>query len=82
MATPVVALHAVTSADVSGPYLFRDLSVDCYPQAVTTVLKTTVEKNPWGTHAHGEQTMALVTVDAVIDQLDRVFKDWTLDRKA
>lgn len=76
VATPVVALHAVTSANVSGPYLYRGLSVDCYPQAVQTVLKKTIGETPWGTHAHGDQTMALVTVDAVIDQLDRVFKKY------
>lgn len=67
--TPVVALHAVTSSDVSGPYTFRHLAVDCYPQAVETVLKKTGATNVWGTHAHGDRTMELVTVDAVINKL-------------
>ncbi|MGQ3892118.1 glycosyltransferase family 9 protein [Legionella sp. CNM-4043-24] len=67
--TPVVALHAVTSSDVSGPYTFRHLAVDCYPQAVEQVLKKTGETNVWGTHAHGEHTMELVTVEAVINKL-------------
>lgn len=72
VATPVVALHAVTSADVSGPYTYRHLSVDCYPEAVTTVLKKTTKTNQWGTHAHGSETMKLVTVDAVVTKLDEV----------
>lgn len=69
VATPVVALHAVTSADVSGPYIYRHLSVDCYPEAVRTVLKKTPETNLWGTHAHGDETMSLVTVEGVISKL-------------
>lgn len=73
VATPVVALHAVTSADVSGPYTYRHFSVDCYPEAVRTVLKKTALTNQWGTHAHGEDTMTLVTVDAVIAKLDEVY---------
>lgn len=71
--TPVVALHAVTSSQVSGPYPFRHLAVDCYPQAVVDILGKTEETNVWGTHAHGADTMKLVPVDAVLDKLETVF---------
>lgn len=71
--TPVVALHAVTSAEVSGSYLFRHLAVDCYPEAVKTVLNKTEETNLWGTHAHGEDTMKLVQLDAVMAKLEPLF---------
>lgn len=71
--TPVVALHAVTSANVSGPYTFRHLAVDCYPEAVTTILNKTAETNTWGTHAHGEETMRLVQVEAVLEKLESLF---------
>ncbi len=74
VATPVVALHAVTSAEVSGPYTYRHFSVDCYSEAVRTILKKTPSTNVWGTHAHGEETMNLVTVDAVITKLDMVYE--------
>ncbi len=70
--TPVIALHAVTSAEVSGPYIYRHLAVDLYPQAVNDILKTTEDKNVWGTHAHGDNTMELIPVDAVIAKLDVV----------
>lgn len=69
--TPVVALHAVTSADVSGPYLFRHLAVDYYPQAMRDVLKQTPETHVWGAHAHGEQTMELVPVNDVLLKLEQ-----------
>lgn len=71
--TPVVALHAVTSAEVSGPYTFRHLAVDCYPEAVELILKKTPETNVWGTHAHGEETMKLVKLDAVMEKLEMIF---------
>lgn len=71
--TPVVALHAVTSADVSGPYTFRHLAVDYYPEAIKTVLNKTAATNSWGTHAHGAQTMDLIPVDAVLSKLEQVF---------
>ncbi|OGV33058.1 MAG: ADP-heptose--LPS heptosyltransferase [Legionellales bacterium RIFCSPHIGHO2_12_FULL_35_11] len=67
--TPVLALHAVTSSNVSGPYTFRDLSVDCYDKAVEVILNKTIETNVWGTHAHGMSTMQLVTIEMVIDKL-------------
>ncbi len=70
--TPVIALHAVTSSEVSGPYLYRHLSVDCYQEAVRTVLHKTPETNVWGTHAHGPATMDLVSVEAVIERIDQV----------
>lgn len=73
VSTPVIALHAVTSSDVSGPYAYRHLSVDCYPEAVQTILKKTPETNVWGTHAHGSETMKLVSVDAVIAKLEQFF---------
>lgn len=71
--TPVIALHAVTSADVSGPYTYRHLAVDCYPQAVETILKQTPSTHIWGTHAHGADTMKLVSVAAVLDKFAELF---------
>ena len=72
VSTPVVALHAVTSAQVSGPYIYQHFAVDCYPQARDTILKKNAENNVWGTHAHGPNTMDLVTVEAVLAQLENV----------
>lgn len=70
--TPVIALHAVTSSTVSGPYTYQQLSVDCYPEAVRSILKKTTDTIPWGTHVHGDKTMELVSVNAVIARLDEV----------
>lgn len=70
--TPVIALHAVTSSEVSGPYLYRHLSVDRYPEAVVTILKKRPDTNIWGTHAHGFETMSLISIASVVERLDDV----------
>ncbi len=75
MGTPVIALHAVTSSAVSGPYPYRHLAVDCYDEAVQYVLKKTKKNNVWGTHAHGKETMALVSLDAVLKKMSDVLSD-------
>lgn len=72
VSTPVVALHAVTSSDVSGPYIYRHLAVDCYPLAVEKILKKKMASNRWGTQVHGSEAMLLVDVDTVIRKLDGV----------
>jgi len=72
VSTPVVALHAVTSKDVSGPYLYRDFAVDYYPQAVVSILNKTPATNIWGTHVHGPETMKLIPVEDVLAKLDLV----------
>lgn len=69
--TPVIALHAVTNPNVSGPYTFRHLAVDCYPEAVVQVLNKTSETNIWGTQAHGDKTMELIGVLEVVNRLDQ-----------
>ena len=71
--TPVVALHAVTNPDVSGPYTFQHLVVNRYPQAVETVLGLTMAQHVWGTHVHGCEAMKLISVEDVIQKLAEIF---------
>lgn len=71
--TPVIALHAVTSSKVSGPYTFQNLSVDYYHEAVCKILNRTLEDTPWGTHVHGDEAMKLVPVESVVQRLDYFF---------
>ncbi len=70
--TPVIALHAVTSAEVSGPYIYKNFCVDMYPEAVKSILHKTMETNIWGTHAHGDKTMHLVKIKDVLAKIDQV----------
>jgi heptosyltransferase I len=77
VSTPVIALHAVTGSAVSGPYTWRHLAVDYYPQAVAQFLKSTVEKTPWGMHVHGPETMRLIPVHEVMKKLEMLLKSHT-----
>jgi heptosyltransferase I len=71
--TPVVALHAVTSPLVSGPYTFQHLVVNRYPQALKQVLGLTMEQHVWGTHVHGDEAMKLISVEDVMQKLAEIF---------
>lgn len=71
--TPVVALHAVTNSQITGPYTFRHLVVDCYPEAVETILSK--EKKPvWGDKVHGKEAMRLIQEDAVLAKLETIMQ--------
>ena len=72
--TPVIALHAVTSSAVSGPYPFRHLAVDKYPEAVVQILKKSMDTVLWGTHAHGKESMRLVEVHEVLSKMEEVLQ--------
>ena len=72
LGTSVIALHAVTNVDISGPYPFRHQAINLYPEAVQTVFGKTVETIPWGTHVHGDQAMGLIDVERVKGQIDQV----------
>jgi len=65
MGTPVVALHAVTNLDISGPYTYQHLAINAYPEALRR-LNLTVDSAPWGKQVHEDWAMKLVSVDAVI----------------
>lgn len=69
MNTPVVALHAVTNPAISGPYTFRHLVINRYPDAAAQVLNVPYEQLRWGTQIHGHDAMKLITVDDVMTRL-------------
>lgn len=70
--TPVVALHAVTNPLISGPYLFQHLVVNRYPDAAQKILGSSSVEEVWGQHAHGEESMKLISVAEVMEQLTKV----------
>ncbi|CEK11726.1 glycosyltransferase family 9 protein [Legionella hackeliae] len=73
--TPVIALHAVTNSKISGPYTFRHLVVDCYPEAVKTILKKNHAEDVWGAKVHGTDAMKLIQVEAVLAKLESVMSN-------
>lgn len=68
--TRVVGLYAVAPSTLSGPYLSKLWTVDCYPQAVEQILHLDPKTVPWGTRVHDPKAMELISVDEVIKQLE------------
>jgi heptosyltransferase I len=53
--------------------MFPHLVVDKYPQAVERYLGMPYKQHVWGTHVHGKDTMTLISVEDVMEQLDKIF---------
>ena len=70
--TPVIGLHAATTAVRSGAYRFRNLAVDCFNQAAVEILKKSPDRIRWGGQIIQEGVMDLITVDKVIEKVDSV----------
>jgi len=66
---PVLALHAATNPWQTGPYLWRDWTINKYPEAVEKEYQKKVAQLPWGIRAHDKDVMDLITVEEVTAQL-------------
>ena len=72
MDTPVLGLYAVASPKLTGPYQRMEYCVDRYPQAVEKFLGKNLDQLPWNTRVHHPDAMALISVDDVMQQLEKV----------
>ena len=75
VSTPVIALHAVTNPNISGPYGSLDRVINCYPEALSQFKNKTPEQVSWGTQVHDTRAMALVGLDAVLKRVDEFLND-------
>ena len=69
LATPVIALHAVTRPEISGPYGYLDLTVNQYEQALVKYGK---QKN-WFMKVHHPEAMHLICVTDVMKKVSLIF---------
>ncbi len=63
--TPVIALHAATDSQRSGPYTSLQWSVDCFDDAARKFLNKPASELKWGTNIEREGVMDLIHVEAV-----------------
>ena len=75
MHTPVIGLYAVARSGLSGPYQAPSYTVDAYPLAVEKYLGKPFSEAGWHERVHHADAMDLITVEDVMAQLERVFKD-------
>lgn len=69
---PVIGLYAATHPDRSGPYLSRAYCVNAYDQAARQFRGRPADRLPWTEKIEAPGVMDLITVDAVIAQLNRL----------
>ncbi len=69
--TPVIGLYATSNPGRTGPYLNRELTVNCYPEAVMEEFGKSVEEIEWGQRVRNPAAMDLIRIDAVLEKLDK-----------
>ena len=70
--TPVIGLHAATTAIRSGAYSYQNLAVDCFDQAARKFLNKSADEIHWGSQITHDGVMDLVTIDMVKEKIDVV----------
>lgn len=71
--TPVIGLYASSNPNRTGPYTFRHLTVNRYPEAVLKEFGKKVEEIPWGRRVRDPGVMSLISVKDVTGKIDEVF---------
>ena len=75
LGTNTIGLYATTNPLRAGPYNYQQYVVNKYPEALQQYNQTDVDHAPWGTRVKTAEAMALITVDDVIEQLERIMID-------
>lgn len=75
LGTPTVGLYASSNPDRSGPYLWRHMVVNRYPEAVRTYLHKTVDEIAWGERVRHPDAMLLIDAEDVIARLDTLLSE-------
>lgn len=73
--TPVIGLYAVARGALTGPWPEAGYCVDRYAEAVQALLGRAVAEVGWHTRVHDRRAMALITVEEVCAQADRLIAD-------
>lgn len=80
MGKPVVGLYAVAPSKKTGPYLEPQWTVDVFAEAAATILGR--ERMGWRQRVHDERALRLITVDAVVGKMEKLFEHRGFKTKA
>lgn len=80
MNKPVVGLYAVAPSKKTGPYLEPQWTVDVFAEAAATILGR--ERMGWRQRVHDERALRLITVDAVVGKMEKLFEHRGFKAKA
>ena len=73
--TPVVGLYATSNPDRTGPWRYRNLVVNAYPEAVRASFGKSTTELRWGERVRDAAAMDLISPDAVISRVRQVLSD-------
>ena len=72
--TPVIGLYATTNPDRARPYLYPELVINRYPEAVHRKYGKSVDDVRWGTRVRDADAMERISVADVTGKLDQFFE--------
>ncbi|MBD1401018.1 glycosyltransferase family 9 protein [Pelovirga terrestris] len=70
--TPVIGLYASSNPERTGPYNYRHLTVNRYPEAIKREFGKDVNEVPWGKRVRNPDAMNLIFFDDVARNIDQV----------
>lgn len=70
--TPVIGLYASSNPDRTGPYNYRHLTVNRYPDAIKKEFGKEINEVPWGKRVRDPEVMNFILFEDVVQQIDRI----------
>lgn len=77
--TPVIGLYAHSNPKRTGPYLYQDFVVDYYQTAIAHQQGKSAEELRWGIRAKGDNLMANITVEQVLNKVDLLLEQYPVE---
>lgn len=77
LGTPVIGLYAATNPQRAGPYNYKELVVNKYPQALHKYYELEVNDAPWGKRIQNDECMELIKPEDVTARLTRALQDYS-----
>ena len=74
LGTKTIGLYATTNPDRAGPYNFRQYVVNRYPEALQKYHQQSVGDAGWGKRIKTSESMKLITVDDVMNQIENILR--------
>ena len=74
LGTKTIGLYATTNPDRAGPYNFRQYVVNRYPEALQKYHQQSVGDAGWGKRIKTSESMKLISVDDVMNQIENILR--------
>ena len=74
-AKPTIGLFATSNPKRTGPYQNQKYIINKYNEALETYMNTCEDNVRWGTRVRNKSAMSLISIDHVIEMIDKVQKD-------